>query len=178
MVLANANKGGYITMILAIEIAVLCILFSIIVILGTMKNPLGGLHNLPKAIQERVSSLPEYKDKNIRVVSTKQRILKKLPALILLAFIFCSLIYSAGARTFAQGCLYTLILWTAVKLFVTLVLNCGWYAHTPSVWIKGTEDMKAEHQNYKFYLSSIPRSLAAGAAVSVLAGLVITIIGG
>ena len=165
-------------MILAIEIAVLCVLFSVIVIVGTKKNPLGGLHNLPKAIQERVASLHEYKDKNVQVVSAKQRILKKLPALVILAFIFCAMIYGAGARTFLQGFWYTLILWTAVKLFATLVLNCGWYAHTPSVWIKGTEDMKSEYQNYKFYLSSIPRSIAAGAVVSVLVGFVITIVGG
>lgn len=97
---------------------------------------------------------------------------------MLLAFIFCAMIYGAGARTFSQGFLYTLILWTAVKLFITLALNCGWYAHTPSVWIKGTEDMKSEYQNYKFYLSSIPRSLLAGAGVSVLVGVVSVIVGG
>lgn len=158
-------------MILAIEIAVLCTLFSAIIIFGTKKNPLGGLHNLPKAIQERVSELPVYRDSNIQVVSAKKRILKKLPALVILAFVFCAMIYGAGARTFLQGFLYTFILWTSVKLFVTLVLNCGWYAHTPSVWINGTEDMKSEYRNYKFYFSSIPRSLAAGAVVSVLAML-------
>ena len=165
-------------MILAIEIIVLCVLFSIIIIIGTKKNPIGGLHNLPKAIQERVSELPEYKDKNVQVVSAKKRILKKLPALVILAFIFCAMIYGAGARTFLQGFFYTLILWTVIKLYVTVVLNCGWYAHNPSVWIKGTEDMESEYQNCKFYLSSIPRSIGAGAVVSVLVGLVIMIVGG
>lgn len=155
-------------MILIIEIILLCVLFSIIIILGTKKDPLSGLHNLPKAIQERVSALPEYRDRNVQVVPAKKRILKKLPALVILAFIFCAMIYGAGARTFLQGFSFTFILWTAVKLYVTLALNCGWYAHTPSVWIKGTEDMRSEYQNYKFYLSSIPRSLLAGAAVSVL----------
>lgn len=165
-------------MILALEIIALCVLFSLMVIIGTRKEPLGGLHNLPKAVQERVASMPEYRDRNVRVTSTKQRILKKLPALVILAFIFCAMIYGAGARTFLQGFLYTFILWTAVKLFVTLALNCGWYAHTPSVWIKGTENMKAEYQNYKFYLSSIPRSLLAGAVISVLVGIAITLTGG
>ena len=164
-------------MILAIEITVLCVLFSVITIIGTKINPLGGLHNLPKAIQERVASLPEYNDRNVKIISAKQRILKKLPALVLLAFIFCAMIYGAGARTFLQGFLYTFILWTAVKFYVTLVLNCGWYAHTPSVWIKGTEDMKMEYQNYKFYLSSVPRSLVAGAVVAVLVGIVIMVVG-
>lgn len=165
-------------MILAIEIVVLCVLFSVIIISGTKKNPLGGLHNLSKAIQERVSELPEYNDRSVQVVSAKKRILKKIPALILLAFVFCTMIYVTGAKTFLQGFLYTFILWIAVKLFITLVLNCGWYAHAPSVWIKGTEDMKTEYQNYRFYLSSIPRSIAAGAVVSVLVGIVIMILGG
>lgn len=163
-------------MILAIEIILLCILFSVVMIIGTKKDPLGGLHNLPKSIQERVSELPEYKDRNVQVVSAKKRILKKIPALVFIAFIFFAMIYGAGARTFLQGFLYTFILWMAIKLYVTLVLNCGWYAHTPSVWIKGTEDMKAEYQNYKFYLSSILRSLLAGAVVSVLVGIVIMIV--
>ena len=164
-------------MVLTIEIIMLCILFSIVIIFGTKKNPIQGLHNLPKEIQERVSELHEYKDRNIQIVSAKQRILKKLPAIVILAFVFCTMIYCAGARTFLQGFLYTLILWTVIKLYVTLVLNCGWYAHTPSVWIKCTEDMKSEYQNYKFYLSSIPRSLLAGAAVSALVGLAIIVVG-
>ncbi len=164
-------------MILTIEIICLCILFSVIVMLGTKRNSLGGLHNLPKSIQERAASLPEYKDRNIQVISAKRRILKKLPVLVVLMFVFCAMIYGAGARTFFQGFLYTFILWAAIKIYVTLVLNCGWYAHTPSVWIKGTEDLKSEYQNYKFYLSSIPRSLTAGAAVSVLVGAMIMIVG-
>lgn len=165
-------------MILAIEIAAACALFSLVMIIGTTKNPLGGLHNLPGSIQERVAGLPKYSSKNIQVVSAKQRIIKKVPALVVLGFIFCAMIYGAGARSFSEGFFYTLILWTSIKLFVTLVLNCGWYAHSPSVWIKGTEDMKKEYQNYKFYLSSIPRSIAAGAVVSALIGVVILFIGG
>lgn len=165
-------------MILIIEIGVLCALFSVIIIIGTRKNPLGGLHNLPRAIQERVASLPEYRHRNVQVLSAKRRILKKLPALAVLALLFCAMIHGAGARTFSQGFGYTFILWAAVKLYVTLVLHCGWYAHTPSVWIKGTEDLKGEYQNYRFYLSSIPRSLAAGTVVAVLAGIMIMIVGG
>lgn len=65
---------------------------------------------------------------------------------------------------------------TVVKFYVTLVLNCGWHAHTPSVWIPGTEDMEASYRNYKFYLSSIPRSLLAGAIVGVIIGGIMELI--
>lgn len=163
-------------MILAAEIVVMCLMFSVIMMAGAKVDPLGGLHNLPKSIQQRVALLPEYRDRNIKLLSARQRILKKIPALIFLGFIFCAMIYYAGARTFWQGFLYTLILWTAVKLYVALVLNCGWYAHTKSVWIKGTEDMAEEYRNYRFYLSSIPRSIMAGAAVSLFVGAVIAYI--
>ena len=56
-------------MILTIEIIMLCILFSIIIIIGKKKKTLVGLHNLPKAIQERVVTLLEYKYKNIQFFS-------------------------------------------------------------------------------------------------------------
>ena len=56
--------------------------------------------------------------------------------------------------------------------------NCKQCAHMTLVWIKGMQDMKTEYQNYKFCLSSIPRSIAAGAAAAVLAGVVIMITGG
>lgn len=117
--------------------------------------------------------MPEYQHQNIQVFSVKRRILKKLPALVILTVIFCAMIHGTGTRTFSQGFWYTFILWTVVKLYVTVILHCGWYAHTPSVWIKGTEDLKAEYQDYKFYLSSIPRSLAAEAIVAAVVGFVI-----
>ena len=47
-------------MILAMEIIVLCVFFSVIIIISIKNNSLRVLHNLPKAIQERVSELPEY----------------------------------------------------------------------------------------------------------------------
>ena len=48
-------------MILVIEMIIGCALFSILVITGTKKNPLSGLHNMPLKLQERVASLPQYK---------------------------------------------------------------------------------------------------------------------
>ncbi len=163
-------------MILIIEIITLCLLFTATVISGNKKDPLGGLHNLPKKIQERVNILPEYADRKTEILTSSQRIRKKLPALIILAAAFCGLIYLAGARTFGQGLGYSFILWTAIKLYVTLVLNCCWYAHTPSAWIKGTEDLEYEYRNYKHYLSSVPRSLIAGAIVSAVVGTIIMLI--
>lgn len=163
-------------MILAIECAVLCVLFTVIVISGKLSNPLSGLHNLPTDIQQRVHELPRYEGVQGEILSTKKRIIKKLPALIVVAAMFCGLVYLAGARNFWGGFACSLVLWAVIKLYVTLVLNCGWFAHCPKAWIPGTEDMKASYQNYGFYLKSIPRSLFFGAIVSAVIGLIIEII--
>ena len=156
----------------------ICILFTVVEIVGTKKNPISGLHNLPLDIQQRVHSMPEYKGKLGKILSTKERIIKKIPALLIVLAIFAGIVYFAGARTFLQGFGYAFGVWTVVKLYVTLVLNCGWYAHTPSAWIPGTEDMKESYRNYKFYLSSIPRSLLAGAIVGVIIGGIMQLIYG
>lgn len=161
-------------MILIIEMVMSCILFTAVVILGKKKNPLSGLHNMPIILQERVSSLPQYKD--IKIIHTKERILKKLPALFILAVLFIALIYASGARNFSQGFINTFLLWMVIKLYVVLVLDCLWLAHTPSVWIPGTEDLKDCYQDYSFYIRSIPRSMATGLLIALITGLVIEII--
>ena len=157
-----------------IEIIIICVFFTFVVIIGTKKNPLNGLHNLPLKIQQRVASLPQYQD--IKILSTKERIIKKLPALFIVLFIFLGLVVLAEAKSFQEGFLYAFIIWFIVKLYVVIVLNCFWYAHHSQYWIKGTEDLKAEYQNYKFYFQSIPRSLVAGCIVSLLIGLIILFI--
>ena len=163
-------------LVMIIAIISICLLFTVTVMIGTKKNPISGLHNLPLDIQEKVHSLTEYEGKLERILSTSERIIKKLPAVIVLLVLFVGIVYLAGARTFWQGFGYTFGLWAVIKIYVTLVLNCGWYAHTPAAWISGTEDMKSSYQNYKFYLSSIPRSLLAGAIVGVINGVLIIFI--
>ena len=58
-------------LIMLIATIILCLLFTMTVILGNKKNPTIGLHNLPLDIQERVHSMPEYKGKIEIILSTK-----------------------------------------------------------------------------------------------------------
>ena len=164
-------------MILLVECIGLCLLFYIIIIISYKKNPLAGIHNLPIKIQERVQELPEYKDiKPHKILTTKERITKKIPALIILIIILVFLVYFAGAKTFIQGTIYSFIIWFTIKMFVVFIIDILWYSNSPTYWIKGTEDLKKEYKNYKFYISSIPRSLIAGIIVSIIVGIIINII--
>ncbi len=160
-------------MILLIEIVTICILFTIITILGTLKDPTADLKNAPIPLQEYVASLPEYAD--LHIIHTKERLTKKIPAGIFALVLFTVLIKLTGADTFVTGFRNTLILWVSVKLFVTLVLTCGWYAHTKKAWVPGTEDHPELYQDYKFYLSSIPRSVLVGVILAVIIGCICAI---
>ncbi len=161
-------------MILMMEIVAVCLLFTLVTIAGTKKNPLSGLHNMPLELQEKVAALPRYE--GIEVVRTKKRIVKKIPAMVVFLIVFVLMMRLAGAETFQQGFGYTFLLWTVLKLYVVLVLDCIVYAHAPSMWIPGTEDEPQYYQNYRFYLSSIPRSLLVGAILSALVGGIIAMI--
>ena len=164
-------------MILLIECIGLYLLFYILIIVSYKINPLSGIHNLPIEIQKRVQELPEYNDiKPKKILSKKERIMKKIPALIILLVIFGCLVYLAGARTFVEGCVYSFVIWFTIKIFVVFVIDILWYSNSPSYWIKGTEDLEKEYKNYKFYMSSIPRSLIVGFIVSVIIGITINII--
>ena len=161
-------------MILVMEMVAGCVLFTFLFVFSIRKNPLSGLHNMPVVLQERVASMPEYSD--VKVIHVKQRILKKIPALIILMILFSVLIMFTGARDFIQGFRNSFLLWFVIKLYVVFVLDCGWLAHTPSAWIPGTEDMKECYQNYRFYFKSIPGSLAAGTVVSAIVGVIISMV--
>ena len=88
-------------MILFAEIIILLVIITIADIGGLKKHSLTGLHNLPKAIQERVRELPEYSGRvNGPILTTKQRIIKKLPALVIVAAAFAGLTYLAGQGIF------------------------------------------------------------------------------
>lgn len=164
-------------MILLTEIIVLLVIFTIVYMAGLKKQSLKGLHNLPKPIQERVRELPEYEGKvKGDILTTKQRIVKKLPALLIVAVFFSLLTYLAGARDFLHGFLYCLAISASVKLYVTLILQCVVLVNNPSLWLHGTEDLKEEWTNRRFYLSSIPRSLCAFAIVSLIIGGIIAVI--
>lgn len=153
----------------------MCILITLIEVLMVKVNPISGLYNLPKDIQERVRLLPRYKGMQRKILPARERITRMIPVLAVLLVVFAGIVYRAGARSFLQGFFYTFAMCTVVKLYVTLVLICGWYAHTSAVWIPGTKDMKESYQNYSFYLSSIPKSLLAGAVAGVLIGAVIAL---
>lgn len=115
------------------------------------------------------------------IESNEKRLIfmKKYAIIELLSWLilsFAGLTYLAGARDFLHGFLYSFIISASVKLYVTLILQCVVLVNSPKLWLPGTEDLKSEWTNRKFYMSSIPRSLFAFGLVSLIIGAVISVI--
>ena len=63
-------------MIIIVESIVLCVLFTVMVYIMS-RNPIATLYNYPPKIQERVKSIPEYKDKIAK--TTNENMVFQLP---------------------------------------------------------------------------------------------------
>ena len=157
-------------MIFFIEAVVLCMLFTLMVIMMA-KNPIKTLYNYPPKIQERVKSLEQYKT---QIPTQKNKVAVKVTAACLFVIILSLILrYVNGYTTFAEGFGYGFLLWTIVNAYDAVVLDVCWFCHDPRFVFEGTEDMVEEYHDYWFHIkgSLIGEIIALG--VCALVGLII-----
>ena len=157
-------------MLIAIESAVLCLLFTLMVYLMSRK-PIKTLYNYPPRIQERVRSLDAYRD---QIPTQKNRAAAKTCASLLFVVILSLLMrYVNGYTTFGKAFGYGFLLWTIVNLWDAIVLDIIWFCHDPHFVFKGTEDMVSDYHDYLFHIKGFFIGEALALAVCALAGLVV-----
>ena len=108
-------------MILTIECIVLCIVFSLVIMIPLYKNPIGQIMSYPKKIRERVESLPQYKD-SIKKTEKTHVIVKSL-SIFVFPLILTIIAYLSGARTPYEVFRHVFILFFAVNLYDTVVMD-------------------------------------------------------
>ena len=157
-------------MIIAIESVVLCLVFTLMVYLMS-REPIKSLYNYPPKIQERVRTLPEYKDK---IPTQKNKLAAKLGACVLFIVILSLILrYVNGCTTFLRAFGTGFLLWTIVNLWDALVLDILWFCHDPHFVFKGTEDMVSDYHDYWFHIKGFFIGEALALVVCALAGLVV-----
>lgn len=157
-------------MIIAIEGIVLCALFTLPVWLMS-RNPIKELYNYPPAIQERVKSLDEYKD---RIPTQKNKVAAKLIASVIFVIIIALILrFINGYTTFLKSFGYGFILWTIVNLYDAVVLDIIWFCHDKHFVIKGTEDMVKDYHDYWFHIKGFFIGEALALAVCALSGVIV-----
>ena len=157
-------------MILAIESAVLCLLFTLMVY-GMSREPVKQLYNYPPRIRERVRSLPAYEGK---IPTRKNKLAAKLSASMLFIVILSLILrYVNGCTSFLQAFGTGFLLWTIVNLWDAIVLDILWFCHDPHFVLKGTEDMVSDYHDYWFHIKGFFIGEVLALAVCANAGLIV-----
>lgn len=159
-------------MILFIECAVLCVIFSLLVVPRVKHNPLKWAYDYPPAIQKRLKELGLVE--NDSLIKNKGAVIRKICFSIITAIIFSALLYFLnGAENFAAGFIDSYIIWFAVTWFDAIVMDCIWFCHDKSIIIKGTEDMVSEYHNYRYHIiASLKGSLIGLPVCAAVGGLI------
>ena len=157
-------------MILAIESAVLCLLFTLMVY-GMSREPIKQLYNYPPQIQERVRSLPAYEGK---IPTQKNKLAAKLTASVLFIVVLSLILRCVnGCTSFLQAFGTGFLLWTIVNLWDAVVLDILWFCHDPHFVLKGTEDMVSDYHDYWFHIKGFFIGEALACAVCAIAAAVV-----
>lgn len=137
-------------MTLLIQCIVVCVVFTLLILPPLLKNPVSCIISYPKAIRERVETLPEYKTtlSNIK----KRHLIKKVVFTLLMGVLMAVVAWFSGANTFIKAFLHVFILFFSVNMYDLIVLDIGFFCHSKRVRIHGTEDMINEYQNPKHHI--------------------------
>lgn len=157
-----------------IECIIGCIIFTVIVILPMLENPLVQIHNYPPNIVAKVKELGLIKDN--QEPHSKTVIIKKLIAGIVIVFIFGFVVHTInGADSFLSGFMYSYLIWTIINWYDFFILDVLLFCHIKRFRIKGTENMK-EYHDYLFHLYGSLKGMIIGLPICVLVGLCTLII--
>lgn len=150
------------------------ILFTIIIVALTLKNPLLSVGDYPPAVRNRCMELGLIEKRKKRF--TRADMIRKAAAMIIFVLIFAFILKRFnGADTFQRGFGDSYLIWLIIDWYDALILDCVWFCHSKKVRIPGTEDMK-EYKDYLFHIKQscigmllgIPACLAVGIATAIL----------
>ncbi|MBQ3907495.1 MAG: hypothetical protein II743_12105 [Lachnospiraceae bacterium] len=161
-------------MVLFIECLVAIVLFTLIVVPMTAKDPISVISDYPPAIRKRCVELGLTKETKKRF-EAKDLIRKGVAIIVLLLVATLVMIKLNHAETFLQGFGYTYIIWLSITWFDALVLDCGWFCHSKRVRIPGTEDMK-EYHDYLFHITQSCLGTLIGLPACVIVGMLVMLL--
>lgn len=157
------------TTIFVIEAIVMTIVFTAMILIPLMRNPIWWIHDYPEDIQE------EYFKTHARIPSaffSKTVILKKGFAIILVIAFFLLLIWLAEARDFWWAMVVSYGLWTIINWYDCFILDWVFFANIKCIRLPGTEHMdKAYHQKTYHFIRAI-YGMIIGLIPSVVASLI------
>lgn len=161
-------------MILFIECAVCCLLFTLAILPAQYKDPINVIMSYPPKIIKRVEGLPQYKETIQQ--REKAHISKKIFGLIFFVIVLSVVAYFSGCRNFGTTFIHVFILFLVVNIYDLIVLDWGIFCHSKKLRIPGTEDMEEEYKDYMFHVRGAVVGIVLGLVVALLSGCVIHLV--
>ena len=158
-------------MVLLVECVVAIALFTAIVIPNTLRDPLAVIGDYPPALRRRCEALGLVSPTEKRL--TTAVLVRKIAAVVILLIGFVLVLTRInGCTTFWQGFRDSFVIWLAIAWWDALVVDCGWFCHSPRTRVPGTEDMP-EYHDYLFHVEHSCIGTAIGLPVCLLVGALV-----
>jgi len=161
-------------MALLIQCIILCIIFSLIILIPQFKNPVSQITSYPPAIRKRVESLPQYK--NSLPQTKKKSIVRKIVGTLIAVIFLAILAYYSGKTTFTSAFIHVFVLFFAVNMYDLIVLDLLVFPNSKKVVIPGTEDMVAEYKNPLHHIKGAFKGTLIGVVSAILAASLVVLI--
>lgn len=150
-----------------IETAVYIVLFTAIVMIPALKNPVLGIHNYPPEIQEEYFKTHEHIP---TAPLSKRTVLVKSMGILVFSMMLTGGALLAGADSFADGFCYSVLLSALVGAYDTIFIDWVLFAKLKVFRLPGTEHMDREYAQKWFHVKVI---LFPGILYAVILGLIV-----
>lgn len=150
-----------------IEAVIFLVLFTAMVLIPALKNPVSGIHNYPPDIQE------EYFKTHPRIETallSKRTILIKFLGIMLFAIVLTGGALLAGADSFGDGFLFGILLFAVVGAYDTFFLDWVLFSRMKVFRLPGTEHMDKEYAQKWFHVKGM---LFPGSLFALILGLLV-----
>lgn len=161
-------------MALFIQCIILCIVFTLLILIPQFKNPVSQITSYPSAIRKRVESLPQYK--NSLSQTKKKSIVRKIVGTLVAVIFLALLAYFSGKTTFISVFIHVFVLFFTVNMYDLIVLDFLIFPNSKKVIIPGTEDMIAEYKNPLHHIKGACKGTLIGVVAAILAASLVVLI--
>lgn len=136
-----------------ITTVLLTIVFTALILIPLMRNPVWWIHDFPQDIQD------EYFKTHERIPSaffSKTVLMKKAFGLITALALLEGIVWWVGAHSFTDAFIIIYSLWTIINWYDCFILDWVFFANIKAVRLPGTEHMdKAYHQKKYHFVRAL-----------------------
>ena len=150
----------------------LTIVFTALILIPLIKNPVWWIHDFPQDIQD------EYFKNHERIPSaffSKTVLIKKALGLVVALTLLVGIVWWIGAQSFMEAFIIIYGLWTIINWYDCFILDWIFFANIKAVRLPGTEHMDKAYHQKKYHFIRALYGMIIGLLPSVLGAALYTL---